>query len=704
MTIQEVFRIRFNGAAGVSLFVISALVMSALATAFVPLVDDPSSKPSNPAPDAGVDATFDIPVHLGWNFISIPLVQWNTSVLEVLDDHGGDTTWDRVMWYDPLDAINHNKQYYTVWNATFNDLTDINHTMGFQMNVTDVGSDGALQVNGTLPGATDVLLYEGWNMIGYPTVDDASFTVGNLKASTNVTQVENITDFVNATGDTLPDTYVLKRGEGYWMISSANCTWAIANALAGSPPNITLVSPANNTVFQPGTTIGFEVNGSASMDASLNGGAWTTFNSPFEIDTDSWTDGAKVLDVRAANANGTTTASFDFIVDSVEPDIDLLAPVEGSDVKVGDTLHFNITEDNLASANCTAGEFVVNMTGSFDVDTTGWADGLTAVRVTATDLAGNSESEDFSFVFDGTAPSIESVSPANASTAVSAGASLVIHFSEGMDRNATESAVSIAPSVEFAGFAWNADSNQLTVDIEGNLSQNTRYRVSVNTLARDAVGNPMNATFRWEFTTWLDIDGDGLTSNQDLDDDGDGYMDGMDAFPEDPDEWVDTDGDGIGDNADLDDDDDGVADQADAYPLDQYESLDSDGDGVGDNMDEFPNDPTETVDSDGDGLGDNEDFLPYFNNSVFYSIVIMAPCITVVLVALIISRSRARRVRAESRRDAKKSKEEGDSSAAKPEGEAPTTDDGGETEELEPAKEAPKRREPQDPMAPPPDD
>ena len=106
---------------------------------------------------------------------------------------------------------------------------------------------------------------------------------------------------------------------------------------------------------------------------------------------------------------------------------------------------------------------------------------------------------------------------------------------------------------------------------------------------------------------------------QDIDSDGDGVLDGQDAFPNDSTETTDTDGDGVGDNADafpndgsetLDSDGDGVGDNADAFPSDASETLDTDGDGVGDNADAFPNDGSETLDNDGDGVGDNADAFP----------------------------------------------------------------------------------------------
>ena len=57
--------------------------------------------------------------------------------------------------------------------------------------------------------------------------------------------------------------------------------------------------------------------------------------------------------------------------------------------------------------------------------------------------------------------------------------------------------------------------------------------------------------------------------------------------------------------ADVDTDGDGFNDGEDAFPNDPNEWSDSDGDGVGDNTDAFPNDPNETTDTDGDGVGDN---------------------------------------------------------------------------------------------------
>jgi hypothetical protein len=59
------------------------------------------------------------------------------------------------------------------------------------------------------------------------------------------------------------------------------------------------------------------------------------------------------------------------------------------------------------------------------------------------------------------------------------------------------------------------------------------------------------------------------------DDDGDGVINGEDAFPNDSKETVDTDGDGTGDEADTDDDGDGFLDNVDEFPLGQGQPTNS---------------------------------------------------------------------------------------------------------------------------------
>lgn len=114
----------------------------------------------------------------------------------------------------------------------------------------------------------------------------------------------------------------------------------------------------------------------------------------------------------------------------------------------------------------------------------------------------------------------------------------------------------------------------------------------------------------------LDTDGDGVTDQldafpleftQSVDADGDGYGDNpngylADVFPNEPSQHADTDGDGYGDNP--------SGFEGDAFPNNPDQWQDSDSDGYGDNRagidgDQFKNEPTQWADTDQDGFGDN---------------------------------------------------------------------------------------------------
>ena len=97
------------------------------------------------------------------------------------------------------------------------------------------------------------------------------------------------------------------------------------------------------------------------------------------------------------------------------------------------------------------------------------------------------------------------------------------------------------------------------------------------------------------------------------DNDGDGYANAGEAFPNDPTQWSDSDGDGFDrNNAESSCGDNPNGNNPDLFPTDSAQCGDRDGDGYGDNPsgengDWFPDDPTQWWDEDGDGFGDNPD-------------------------------------------------------------------------------------------------
>ena len=158
----------------------------------------------------------------GWNFISIPVNLTDTSITSVLASIDG--KWDYALYYDAADQSDHWKSYHTSRPAILNDLWNIDHNMGFWLHTTEPCT---LDITGVLPGQVDISLYAGWNMVGYPAVNDMAYTVADLKTDTGATIVQGFNASHPYNIEILPDSYVLKRGEGYWLKVDSATTWTV---------------------------------------------------------------------------------------------------------------------------------------------------------------------------------------------------------------------------------------------------------------------------------------------------------------------------------------------------------------------------------------------------------------------------------------------------------------------------------------------
>ncbi len=170
------------------------------------------------------DMTFDIPVHLGWNLISVPLIQANTSIPTVLDDSQGDgcTSWDIVKWYNPETSSDHWKTYRM--NGTGNDLTDVDNTMGIWIHITVLG-DGKLTVYGDYGTSTQISLKAGWNMVGYP--GQTSKNINEALGGINDVPVEGYCSNSSYLITQLSGSYIMNPGEGYWVHVTADTVWTV---------------------------------------------------------------------------------------------------------------------------------------------------------------------------------------------------------------------------------------------------------------------------------------------------------------------------------------------------------------------------------------------------------------------------------------------------------------------------------------------
>ena len=171
--------------------------------------------------------TYDIPVHLGWNLISVPLDPLDKTATVVLDDSEGDglTIWDIAYRYDPTDTTNHWKSHNDNYGGA-QTLPTVDLSMGLWINITSLG-DGYLTVTGSHTTSTSIVLSAGWNLIGYPADDDSSYTAGQLKAASKATLVEGYSVDGAYNLQVLGDSYVLQNGESYWLYVPAQYTWTV---------------------------------------------------------------------------------------------------------------------------------------------------------------------------------------------------------------------------------------------------------------------------------------------------------------------------------------------------------------------------------------------------------------------------------------------------------------------------------------------
>lgn len=167
-------------------------------------------------------ALYEIQLQEGWNLISVPHVQVDTAINEVLRDIDG--KWNYIQRHDASDPSNHWKTNATFKPQQLNDLCYLNRSMAFWINITEPNVN--LTVRGHISTYTEIPLYAGWNLVGYPTLYDTE-TVGNAFFGTGANRVEVFDPGEPYRIKEVGPTYVMKPGEGYWVHVPTNSVWKI---------------------------------------------------------------------------------------------------------------------------------------------------------------------------------------------------------------------------------------------------------------------------------------------------------------------------------------------------------------------------------------------------------------------------------------------------------------------------------------------
>jgi hypothetical protein len=185
---------------------------------------------------------FVMPLNSGWNLFSLPLAQNDTNIPEVLKSINGN--YDVIWIYDAKEGR---------WRSSTIDLTDINRTMGLWIHMKSACN---LSVVGAIPESTDIALYEGWNLVGYPSLKSRNFN-GALSGIT--WQAVQHYDAFNANDpwkhnstkkpDNLNDLKEMQPGRGYWVYVTINDTWVRTRTIENNKMVIWRVSESKEKII-----------------------------------------------------------------------------------------------------------------------------------------------------------------------------------------------------------------------------------------------------------------------------------------------------------------------------------------------------------------------------------------------------------------------------------------------------------------------
>jgi parallel beta-helix repeat protein len=188
-----------------------------------PYVIDLDSQDNYPLTNPFGNFTF---LYEGWNLISLPLIQSDSNLREVLSPISG--SYDAVQWYNTTDTNDPWKHNHSLKPDYLNDFHFIHHKMGFWVHVTELG--GVLfKHSGTQPTSNQTIqLHPGWNIVGYPSLTNYNRTKGlnNLEFGTDVDCIQWY-DTATQTWHLMGPNDLFVPGRGYWIHSKVETTWEV---------------------------------------------------------------------------------------------------------------------------------------------------------------------------------------------------------------------------------------------------------------------------------------------------------------------------------------------------------------------------------------------------------------------------------------------------------------------------------------------
>jgi parallel beta-helix repeat protein len=163
----------------------------------------------------------------GWNLISLPRILSDTNLQIILQSI--EECYDSVYWYNVTDKNDHWKHHHISKPSHTNDLDKLNHTIGFWLHITDLQGTTLVVFGEELIADQNILLYQGWNLVGYPSKSNKTRDVAldNLFYGTDVDSIWTYNATIQKWVE-LDDTGdYFEVGQGYWVHSKVTDVWNV---------------------------------------------------------------------------------------------------------------------------------------------------------------------------------------------------------------------------------------------------------------------------------------------------------------------------------------------------------------------------------------------------------------------------------------------------------------------------------------------
>jgi hypothetical protein len=170
--------------------------------------------------------SYQIDLEEGWNLISLPLMQTNTSVDAVFSSIDGQ--YNAVYRYNVSDNDDSWKLFHTSKPGNLWDLSKVNHTMGIWIYITQPGGTTMTVYGDQILTSQSILLQPGWNLVGYPKMINLNRTeaLNNLDFGTDVNSIWTFYSNDQAWKE-LGESDYFETGKGYWIYANTTCVWEI---------------------------------------------------------------------------------------------------------------------------------------------------------------------------------------------------------------------------------------------------------------------------------------------------------------------------------------------------------------------------------------------------------------------------------------------------------------------------------------------